>query len=78
MAGEPLYLPLLLGLGINQLSMSPLCILRIKKMLRAITFGKSWGIVKALDQFKTGVEMENFMKHEMKKRFPEEFVSMNL
>lgn len=78
MAGEPLYLPLLLGLGINQLSMNPLCILRIKKMLRAITCSESHGIVKALDQFKTGVEMENFMKHEMKKRFPEEFVSMNL
>ena len=77
MAGEPLYLPLLLGLGINQLSMNPLCILRIKKMLRAITCSESQGIVKALDQFKTGVEMENFMKQEMKKRFPEEFVLMN-
>ncbi len=78
MAGEPLYLPLLLGLGINQLSMNPLCILRIKKMLRAITCSASQEIVKALDQFKTGVEMENFMKQEMKKRFPEDFVAMNL
>jgi len=34
---------------------------------------ESQEIVKALDQFKTGVEMENFMKQEMKKRFPEEF-----
>jgi hypothetical protein len=34
--------------------------------------------MKALDQFKTGVERENFMKQEMKKRLPEEFVSMNL
>jgi phosphotransferase system enzyme I (PtsI) len=71
MAGEPLYLPLLLG---NQLSMNPLCILRIKKMLGAITCSASQEIVKALDQFKTGVEMENFMKQEMKKRFPEDFV----
>ena len=74
MAGEPLYLPLLLGLGINQLSMNPLCILRIKKMLSAITCSAAQEIVKALDQFKTGVEMENFMKQEMKKRFPEDFV----
>jgi len=73
MAGEPLYLPLLLGLGINQLSMNPLCILKMKKILRAITCTESHEIVKALDQFKTGVEMENFMKHEMKKRFPEDF-----
>ena len=78
MAGEPLYLPLLLGVGINQLSMNPLCILRIKKMLSAITCSAAQEIVKALDQFKTGVEMENFMKQEMKKRFPEDFVSMSL
>jgi phosphotransferase system enzyme I (PtsI) len=77
MAGEPLYLPLLLGLGINQLSMNPQCILKMKKILRAITCTESREIVKALDQFKTGVEMENFMKQEMKKRFPEEFISIN-
>ena len=77
MAGEPLYLPLLLGLGINQLSMNPQCILKMKKIVRSITCTESHKIVKALDQFKTGVEMENFMKQEMKKRFPEEFVSMN-
>jgi hypothetical protein len=34
--------------------------------------------MKALDQFKTDVKMENFMKQAMKKRFPEDFVSMNL
>jgi len=33
--------------------------------------------VKALDRFKTGAEIENFMKQEMSKRFPEEFVSMS-
>jgi hypothetical protein len=33
--------------------------------------------MKALDQFTTGVEMKNFMEHEMKKRFPEEFISIN-
>jgi phosphotransferase system enzyme I (PtsI) len=78
MAGEPLYLPLLLGLGINQLSMNPLCILKMKKILRSITCKECNEIMKGLDQFKTGLEMENFMKQEMEKRFPEDFVSMNL
>jgi phosphotransferase system enzyme I (PtsI) len=66
MAGEPLYLPLLLG------------ILKMKKILRSITCKECNEIMKGLDQFKTGLEMENFMKQEMKKRFPEDFVSMNL
>ncbi len=77
MAGEPLYLPILLGLGIDELSMNPLCILRIKKILRSITYRESQEFVKVLDRFKTDSEIENFMKQEMKKRFPEEFISMS-
>ena len=77
MAGEPLYLPILLGLGIDELSMNPLCILRIKKILRAITYRESQEFVKVLDRFKTDSEIENFMKQEMKKRFPEEFISIS-
>jgi phosphotransferase system enzyme I (PtsI) len=77
MAGEPLYLPILLGLGIDDLSMNPLCILRIKKILRSITYRESQEFVKVLDRFKTDSEIENFMKQEMKKRFPEEFISMS-
>lgn len=77
MAGEPLYLPILLGLGIDELSMNPLCILRIKKILRSITYHESQEFVKVLDRFKTDSEIENFMKQEMKKRFPEEFISIS-
>ncbi len=77
MAGEPLYLPILLGLGIDELSMNPLCILRIKKILRSITYHESQEFVEVLDRLKTDSEIENFMKHEMKKRFPEEFNSMS-
>lgn len=77
MAGEPLYLPILLGLGIDELSMNPLCILRIKKILRAITYRESQEFVKFLDRFKTDSEIENFIKQEMKKRFPEEFISIS-
>lgn len=34
MAGDPLYLPILLGLGFDELSMSPLSIPRVKNILR--------------------------------------------
>ena len=76
MAGETLYLPILLGLGIDELSMNPLCILRIKKVLRSITYSESQEFVKIIDQFRTDSEIENFMKQEMGKRFPEEFDSI--
>ncbi len=37
MAGNPLYTPLLLGLGLRQLSMSPLMLPEIKKRIRVLT-----------------------------------------
>lgn len=76
MAGEPLYLPILLGLGIDKLSMNPLCILKIKKILRSMTYYESLEFIKVIDQFKTAKEIENFMRQEMSKRLPEEFESM--
>ena len=77
MAGEPLYVPLLLSLGIEQLSMNPLCILKIKKIVRSITRRECDEIMQGLEHFKTGIEMENFMRKEMQKRFSEEFITIS-
>jgi phosphotransferase system enzyme I (PtsI) len=76
MAGEPLYLPILLGLGIDELSMNPLCILKIKKILRSISYHDSHGFFSMIDQFTTATEIEHFIKKEMGKRLPEEFEPM--
>jgi phosphotransferase system enzyme I (PtsI) len=73
MAGEPLYLPILLGLGIDELSMNPLCILKIKKAMRSISYHQSRNFVKTVDHFKTAEEIEEFMKLEMKMRIPAGF-----
>ena len=62
MAGEPLYLPILLGLGIDELSMNPLCILKIKKILRSISYHDAHQLAIMIDQFKTATEIEDFMK----------------
>jgi phosphotransferase system enzyme I (PtsI) len=73
MAGEPLYLPILLGLGIDELSMNPLCILKIKKILRSISYHDSHGFISMIDHFTTATEIEHFIRTEMGKRLPEEF-----
>ncbi len=73
MAGEPLYLPILLGMGIDELSMNPLCILKIKKIMRSISYRESRDFVTTVDCLKTAEEIEAFMKLEMKKRFPAAF-----
>jgi hypothetical protein len=33
--------------------------------------------MEGLEHFKTGIEMENFMRGEMKKRFSEEFITIS-
>ena len=73
MAGEPLYLPILLGLGIDELSMNPLCILKIKKILRSISYHDAHQLAIMIDQFKTATEIEDFMRQELNKRLHEEF-----
>jgi phosphotransferase system enzyme I (PtsI) len=73
MAGEPIYLPILLGLGIDELSMNPLCILKIKKIMRSISYRQSHNFVKAVDHLKTAEEIERYMKLEMKNQFPAAF-----
>ena len=77
MAGDPLYLPILLGLGIDKLSMNPLCILKVKKILRSLTYHESQEFIKNIDQFQTATEIEDFTRQEMKKRLPEEFETID-
>jgi phosphotransferase system enzyme I (PtsI) len=73
MAGEPLYLPILLGLGIDELSMNPLCILKIKKILRSISYHDAHQLAIMIEQFTTATEIEDFMRQELSKRLQNEF-----
>ena len=73
MAGEPLYLPILLGLGIDELSMNPLCILKIKKTMRSLGYRQCRDFVKTIDHLKTAEEIEAFIRLAMKKQFPAAF-----
>ncbi len=73
MAGEPLYIPILLWLGIDELSMNALSILGVKRILRLITYQESKACVEEIWKLPTAREIEAFLKGEMRKRFPLEF-----
>jgi phosphotransferase system enzyme I (PtsI) len=47
MAGEPLYTPLLLGLGLNELSMNPQTIPLVKRMIRSIDLSEIPAVIDA-------------------------------
>jgi phosphotransferase system enzyme I (PtsI) len=73
MAGEPLYLPILVGLELDELSMNVFSIFRVKKILRAYTLRECTELVEASLQLSTPDEIEDLVRTSLKKKFPEEF-----
>jgi phosphotransferase system enzyme I (PtsI) len=78
MAAEPVYAVVLLGLGLDEFSMNPLSIPKVKKVLRMSRFDESRSLVEQLFQFPTASEIEGFLRSWMAKRFPEDFIECYL
>ena len=73
MAGDPLYLPVLLGLGFDELSMSAASIPRVKQVLRRCTHQQAAAIASACLTYATAGETEAFLKREITSHFAESF-----
>jgi phosphotransferase system enzyme I (PtsI) len=74
MAAEPMYALILLGMGLDEFSMNPVSIPKVKKVLRMSRFEETRSLVEQLLQFPTASEIESFVRNWMAKRFPEDFV----
>jgi phosphoenolpyruvate-protein phosphotransferase (PTS system enzyme I) len=73
MAGEPLYIPILIGLELDDLSMNVLSIFRVKKILRAYTLRECKELVEASSHLSTPGEIEDLVRASLREKFPEEF-----
>ena len=73
MAGEARYLPILLGLGFDELSMTGVSIPRVKKVLRRATKADSELLVSRAFTFSTATEVETYLSREISARFSESF-----
>lgn len=73
MAGEPMYIPILLGLGLDELSMNTLAIPMVKKMIRLVTLKTSRALTEELFDYKTAEEIRNRVVQTLYEWFPEEF-----
>lgn len=65
MAGDPLYLPVLLGLGFDELSMSAASLPRVKQILRRITKERATQIANGCFAFTTAAQVEMYLKREI-------------
>ncbi len=70
MAGEPLYALVLLGLGLDELSMNGPSIPLVKRVVRAASAADGRALVERILQLTPGEEIEREVRAEMARRFP--------
>lgn len=73
MAGEPLYIPILLGLGLDELSMNPMSIPRVKRIIRMTSHKESKEFLRKIFALKTTEEVNISVRREMVKLFSDSF-----
>lgn len=77
MAGEPLYTLILLGLELDELSMTPSAIPKVKKIIRDSTLEESKLLLNNVMSFSLAAEIHEYVGNYMRERFPEEFNNGN-
>ncbi|MBI4734799.1 MAG: phosphoenolpyruvate--protein phosphotransferase [candidate division NC10 bacterium] len=73
MASDPLHGLLLVGLGFDELSMTPGAIPLMKRIIRSVTYGQAADVAQRLFGCATAQEVEGLLLLEMRARFPEYF-----
>ena len=74
MAGEPAYVPILLGLELDELSMNAPVIPWVKKIVRAMSASEAKKLLRDVMAFSTAAEIEGCVREHMAELFPDEFV----
>ena len=74
MAGEPAYVPILLGLGLDELSMNAPVIPWVKKIVREMSASEAKKLLREIMAFSTASEIEGCVREHMAALFPDEFI----
>ncbi len=78
MAGEPLFILILLGFGLNELSMNALSIPKAKKIIRSVDYTAARALLEKTLLLRTGTEMSAFVKRELHQLLGENFKEYSL
>jgi phosphotransferase system enzyme I (PtsI) len=73
MAGEPLYVPILLGLNLDSLSMNPQAVPRVKNLISRSRIKECRAFVKKVLHMPTAKDINDVLQKLVLKNFPEEF-----
>ena len=73
MAGDPMYLPVLIGMGLDELSMNALDIPKIKRMIRMSNQNQCSALVRDLLEYSTAQKIRGHLLDFLTSNFPGEF-----
>ena len=73
MAGEPLYVPILLGLQLDILSMNPQAAPRVKNLIRRLRLDDCRAFLERVLRLGTAQEISELLQAMVLEKFPEEF-----
>jgi phosphotransferase system enzyme I (PtsI) len=73
MAGDPLYAMILLALELDELSMNPLAIPKVKEIIRAATLRDSKKLLKEAMKMSSATEIRELVEKTMREKFPAAF-----
>lgn len=73
MAADPAYFLILLGMGLDELSMTPFYIPRVKKIMRRSSYEEAKQLLDEAYRLSTASEIEDYVKGRMAERFPDDF-----
>ena len=73
MAGDPINIPILLGLGIDELSMNALAIPMVKKLIRSISMEECRDLTWQAFEMQEAREIHGFLESWIKERFPKDY-----
>ena len=74
MAGEPAYAFILVGFGVDQLSMNASSILRVKRLIRSIGLAEARKICKTIMSLATASDVEGYISAKMPELYKDEFL----
>lgn len=77
MASDPIIVPILIGMGLDELSMSPIAIPEVKKIIRSFTIEEAQKIMNKALSFSTAHEVETYVYSEAMERFPDVLMWMD-
>jgi len=78
MAGEPMFILILLGFGLNELSMNALSIPKAKRIIRAVDYKAARALMEKTLRLKTSTEINNYVKRELHQLLGKDFKEYTL